>query len=409
MRILIVSQYFWPENFRITDLAIALKEKGHEVTVLTGMPNYPAGKLYDGYSWWKSRRETMQDIPIVRVPLFVRRESRSWELALNYVSFVLSACLLAPWLLRKKKFDVIFTFEVSPVTVGIPGILMAKLKKSPMFFWVQDLWPETLEATGAVKSPMILSLVGRMVKSIYRGCDRILVQSQSFIEPVVVVGAEREKVRYFPNWAESLYQPVQLNVDAAERQEVPCNGFIVMFAGNLGVAQSLESIIAAAQLLKNENIHWVFLGDGRRRVWLQNTATEQTLDKVHILGSRPMETMPAYFSLADAMLVTLKDDPVMATTIPGKVQSYLACAKPIIGGLNGAGATVIDESGAGYSVASGDVQALADAVLKMSRLDAFERDNMGKAARRYYEQNFDRDTLVKKLESWMSDSCGINQ
>jgi len=406
LRILIVTQYFWPENFRITDLAIGLKDKGHDVTVLTGMPNYPTGKIYAGYSWWKNRREDMQGIPILRVPLFLRRESRSWQLALNYFSFVVSACVLAPWLLRKQAFDVIFCYEPSPVTVAIPAILMARIKRAPMFFWVQDLWPETLAATGAIKSQRILSTVEKMVKYIYQGCDSILLQSRGFVEPAIAVGAEREKVRYFPNWAESLYQPIALEGAAPERSEIPDNGFVVMFAGNLGVAQSLDTIIAAAETLKNEKIHWVFLGDGRRRVWLQDEVAAKGLqDKVHILGGRPMETMPAYFSLASAMLVTLRDDPVMATTIPGKVQSYLACGKPVIGALNGEGNKVIHESGAGYCVDAGDVQGLASAVRNMSLLSEAERDEMGKSARHYYKQNFDRDMLIGQLEEWMEDSC----
>lgn len=401
MRILIVTQYFWPENFRITDLANALKEKGHDVTVLTAMPNYPAGDLYEGYSWWQKRRDSMHDIPVFRVPLFVRRESKSWQLVLNYLSFVLMACLLGPWMLRGKQFDVVFTYGPSPVTVAIPGILMARLKKARMFFWVQDLWPEALTATGAIKSPTILSAVRHVVKKIYHGCDYILVQSKSFVESVVAIGAQREKVRYFPNWAESLYQPVCLALDAAEREKVPSDGFVVMFAGNLGMAQSLDTIIGAAEKLKDENIYWVFLGDGRRRVWLQNIVAELQLDKVCLLGSHPIETMPAYFSLADAMLVTLNDDPVMATTIPGKVQSYMACGKPIIGALNGAGAEVIVESLSGYCVEPGDIDGLSKAVLDMSRLDDGKRCEMGKFARDYYQQNFNRDELVSQLEVWM--------
>lgn len=409
MRILIVTQYFWPENFRITDLASALKDKGHDVVVLTGMPNYPSGKLYEGYSWWKKRREEVEGISVIRVPLFVRRESKSWQLAVNFLSFVISACLFAPWFLRKKHFDVVFSYGPSPVTVAIPAILMAKLKKAPLFFWVQDLWPEAISATGAITSPTIISAVRRTVKNIYRQCDFILVQSKSFIESVIAVGPEREKVRYFPNWAESLYKPVQLEVNAPERQEVPSSGFVVMFAGNLGVAQSLDTIVAAAEKLKEENVHWVFLGDGRRRGWLEDLVAKKQLDKVHILGSRPIETMPAYFSLADAMLVTLKDDPVMATTIPGKVQSYLACGRPVIGALNGAGAEVIGESSAGYSVRSNDIEGLVQAVLKMSCLSDNERDEMGEAARHYYENNFDRGILVHQLEMWMEESCGVSK
>ncbi len=404
MRILIVSQYFWPENFRITDLALALKDQGHEVTVLTGMPNYPTGKVYEGYTWWSKRRETMGGIPIVRVPLFARRESRSWQLAMNYLSFVLSACLFGSWMLRKKKFDVVFTFEVSPVTVGIPAILMAKLKNAKHFFWVQDLWPETLSATGAVQSPRVLKAVSKLVHWIYKHSDYILLQSKGFEKPAITSGASLEKIRYFPNWAESLYQPISISEKAKERQEVPNDGFVAMFAGNLGSAQSLETIVGAAEMLQHENIYWVFLGDGRRREWLEKEVLEKQLSRVIVLGARHVESMPAYFSLADTMLVTLRDDPVMATTIPGKVQSYLACAKPVVGALNGSGMKVIQGSGAGYCVSSGNTQGFADAISKMSRMERGELEDMGKRAQAYYISNFDREHLVAQLEDWMKES-----
>ncbi len=401
MRILIISQYFWPENFRINDLVFALKDRGHEVTVLTGMPNYPAGKIYKGYSFRKKRRDNVHGISVIRVPIFARRSGRSWQLAVNYLSFVVTSCLLGAWMLRDKSFDIIFTYQLSPATVGVTGILMKNLKKAPMLFWVQDLWPESLSATGAIKSSSILSAVSCMVKKIYQGSDRILVQSKGFIEPAVAIGAERNKIAYLPNWAESLYQTVQLSSDALECSDVPSDGFIVMFAGNLGAAQSLETIVEAAELSKDESIQWVFLGDGRRREWLENRVEERTLNKVHILGSRPIESMPAYFSLADVMLVTLRDDPVMATTIPGKIQSYLACAKPIVGALNGEGAKVIEESGAGISVPSGDAFSLAKAVKEMSCLSDKERKVMGQLALTYYKENFDREKLVSQLEEWM--------
>lgn len=404
MNILIVSQYFWPESFRINDLAVALKERGHEVTVLTGMPNYPAGKVYEGYTWWAKRRDDMAGIPIVRVPLFARRESKSWQLALNYLSFAISGCVFGAWMLRKQTFDVVFTFEVSPVTVGIPANFIAKQKSAKHFFWVQDLWPETLSATGAIKSPKALAMVGHMVRWIYKHCDYILVQSKGFEKPAIAAGAAVEKVRYFPNWAESLYRPVTLPQEAAERGEIPSSGFVAMFAGNLGSAQSLETIIGAAVRLKEHDIHWVFLGDGRRRKWLEDEVKDKALDKVHVLGRREMESMPAYFSLADAMLVTLRDDPVMATTIPGKVQSYLACGRPIVGALNGSGQAVIQESGAGYCVASRDVEGFAESVLKMSELDPRQRETMGKKASEYYLENFDREYLIAQLESWMLES-----
>ena len=409
MRILIVSQYFWPENFRINDLALALKEEGHNVTVLAGMPNYPLGKVYKGYRWWNKRRDMMQGIPIVRVPLFARRQSKSWHLLINYLSFALSGCFFGPWLLRKQNFDVVFTYGVSPVTVAIPAILISRVKNASMLFWVQDLWPEALSATGEIKSKKLLSIVGYVVKKIYHSCDLILVQSEGFFKPAVKVGAESQKVIYFPNWAETLYQPIVLKSSAKERTEVPCTGFVVMFAGNLGEGQSLDTILKAAKILKGRDIHWVIFGDGRRRNWLDDEVESNQLHNVHVLGSRPMETMPGYFSLADAMLVTLKDDPVMATTIPGKVQTYLACGRPIIGALNGSGADVISESGAGYSVPSEDYEGLASSVLKMSKVSDADRQKMGECALSYYKDNFDRDVLVNQLNDWMHQISSIEK
>lgn len=407
MRILIVSQYFWPENFRINDLALALKEKGHTVTVLTGMPNYPAGRVYNGYRWWSKRQDVMQGVPIFRVPLFVRRKSKSWHLLLNYLSFMFSACILGPRLLWKQKFDIVFIAQYSPVTVAIPAILISYLKSAGIVMWVQDLWPESLSTAGVIKSEKILSIVGYVVKKIYHNCDRILVQSEGFIEPVVKIGAEREKVRYLPNWAEALYHPMVLESSAKEHTEVPSTGFVVMFAGNLGVAQSLGTIVKAAEILKDKNIHWVLLGDGRQRSWLDAEVQSKHLNNVHALGSRPLESMPRYFSLADAMLLTLKDNPAMAATIPGKLQSYLACGRPIIGALNGSGADIISNSRVGYCVPSGDYQGLADSVLKMSELSAAELQEMSECAISYYRNNFDRDMLVNQLGGHMHEVLGI--
>ena len=401
MRILIVSQYFWPENFRINDLTLALRERGHEVTVLTGVPNYPAGRLFEGYRWWRNRHDNLEGIPVYRVPLFLRRKGRGWQLALNFLSFAFYGCLLGPWLLRRQAFDAIFVYEPSPVTVGIPAILLRRLKKAPMVFWIQDLWPDTLFATGAIRSPSVLAIIGRLVKWIYRNCDMILVQSKGFIEPANKAGAARERIVYFPNWSEDLYRPLRLPPDAPERDEVPGEGFVVMFAGNLGVAQSLETILNAAEILRQESVFWVFLGDGRQYPWMQEQIATRGLDRVRLLGRRPLEAMPAYFSLADALLVTLRPDPVMMATIPGKVQSYMACARPILGALDGEGARVIRESGAGLTVASGDAQGLATAVLHMKGMSQAERQGMGDAAAAYYHRNFDRERLLDQLEGWL--------
>lgn len=402
MKVLIVSQYFWPEQFRINDLSQELKKRGHQVSVLTGMPNYPEGRLFHGYSWWKKRRDDYHGVPVFRVPLFLRRQGRGWQLALNYLSFVVFGCLLAPWYFRKCDFDIIFVYEPSPFTVGIPAILMRYLKRAPMLFWVQDLWPESLSATGAVRSPSILKGVGEMVRAIYKRCDRVLVQSKGFIEPAVAAGAPPQRTIYFPNWAEDFYQPLSLGEEAPERGELP-SGFRVMFAGNMGEAQSLETIVATAGRLNDlPDLHWVMIGDGRRRQWLEDEVKIQGLsDHFHFPGRKPAEVMPRYFSLADALLVTLRDEPAFARTIPSKVQSYLACGRPVVAALNGEGAEVVERSGGGLAVAAGDAEGLAAVIRRLYAMTPEQRQVMGSAGRTFFENEFAAARLISQLETWM--------
>ncbi len=404
MKVLIITQYFWPESFRINDLALSLKERGYEVFVLTGLPNYPSGRLFDGYSWNSCGRSTHKGVTVFRVPLLVRRQGKSWQLALNYLSFVFFSCFYGPFLCRGK-YDIIFIFEPSPFTVGIPGVLFRRLKKAPLLFWVQDLWPESLVATGSVRSPLILSLVSKMVRFIYKRCDRVLIQSQGFEGPAVKAGAESSRIRYFPNWAEDLYQPVQRDETVLEAGGLP-QGFCIMFAGNLGAAQSLETIVLAADKIRHHGkIHWIIIGDGRNKDWLIQKIKEYQLEKaIHIIGQQPVETMPVYFSLADVLLVTLRKDMIFELTIPSKIQSYLASGKPVIGALDGEGARIIKASGAGYAVPAEDADALAKSVLKMFNDTYSNRNEMGNNGRQYYEQYFSKEHLLGKLEDIMKEA-----
>ena len=401
MRVLIVSQYFWPESFLVNDLVRGLSERGHRVTVLTGKPNYPRGSFFPGYGFLRPVHDRYQDVEVHRVPLLPRGKGGSVRLSLNYLSFAIFASVLGP-LLCRDRYDLILVYEPSPITVGFPAIVLKRLKRLPIMFWVQDLWPETLSAVGAVHSKRLLGWVERMVHYIYRRCDRVLVTSKMF-EPRVKEGGAR-RVYYWPQWAESFYQPVEVDENSPEQSEMP-PGFRVMFAGNIGVAQSFDTILAAAgKLWEHKEIQWVIIGDGRMRHSVEETVKKWGLESsVHLLGSRPAEAMPRYYSLADALLVTLRKDPIFSLTVPGKVQAYLACEKPIVAALDGEGARVIEESGAGLVVPAEDADALAAAVPRMYRTTPEERTEMGRRGRAYFEEHFEREKLLDRLEGWMEE------
>lgn len=403
MKVLIVTQYFWPENFRINDLAEGLVERGHEVTVLTGIPNYPEGQFTPGYGWLKKTREVYKGVRILRVPLLPRGNGSGLRLALNFFSFALSACVLSPIICRGK-YDLIFVFEPSPITVGLPALVLKKVKSIPILFWVQDLWPESLAATGAVRSPQILRWVENLVRFIYQGCDKILVTSRGYFTPILALGIDKNKLLYFPQSVEELYKPVAVDSGAAEVSLLP-EGFRILFAGNIGAAQSFETILDAAErLAAHSEIQWVIVGDGRMRAWVEAEVQRRNLmGTVHLLGRHPVESMPRFFALADALLVTLKKEPIFALTIPGKVQSYLACGKPIIAALDGEGSNLVREALAGLACPAEDAEALATAVLAMYQMPIAQRQEMGQSGHRYYLENFNREMLISKLEAWMDE------
>lgn len=398
MHILVVSQYFWPENFRVNDLVSGLIERGHTVKVLTGIPNYPEGRFFAGYGIFRNTSQKYHGAKIVRVPLVPRGKGGAGRLVLNYISFAFFSCILAPFLCYEK-FDLIFVFQLSPVTVGLPALLLKKLKKVPILLWVLDLWPESLSATGAVRSTRILGVVDRLVRFIYHGCDKIVVSSKGFIPSIVSKGVGLDNLGYLPNWYEPEYTTKQ------PEQDVLPHGFRIMFAGNIGSAQDFNTIIATAEKLKGySEIHWVILGDGRKSEWVLEQVTLRGLaNTFHLMGRYPPEAMAGFFSQADVMLVTLKRDPIFSLTVPGKIQSYMACGRPIVAALDGEGGHLVVESGAGLSVPAENPDALAEAVLTMYRMSKEERDAMGISGKEYCEANFDREMLIDRVEGWMRD------
>jgi colanic acid biosynthesis glycosyl transferase WcaI len=397
VRLLVLSQYFWPENFRINDVVEGLVERGHQVTVYTGMPNYPSGRFFPGYGFFYPKKESYRGAEVRRVPLIPRGQGGGLRLALNYLSHALFATFFA-WR-AAGRFDAILVYEPSPVTIGIPARFLRWLKGAPLVFWVQDLWPESLAATGAVKSPFLLSAVDRLVKWIYRGCDRVLVQSEAFRPSIEAHGVASAKIGYLPNSAESFYKTMERNGDDAEAREMPA-GFRVLYAGNIGAAQDFPTILAAAERLKDEaRIQWIVLGDGRMREWVAAEIARRGLKNVHLLGSKPPETMPRYFAHADVLLATLRREPIFAYTIPSKIQTYIACGKPVVAALDGEGGRIIREARAGWAVPSEDPEALAGAVMAASRTSAAELGAMGQRAEACFRSQFEREKLLVQLES----------
>jgi len=397
MRILIVSQYFWPENFRINDLAVELINRNHDVTVLTGLPNYPSGTIYNNFLADPDRYSNFNGAKVLRVPMLPRGKGKA-QLILNYLSFAISASVFGIWKLRRKNFDVIFTFQTSPITVGIPAVILRFFKQAPLVFWVLDLWPESIKAAGGVHSKWIISLVGRLVSFIYKHCDLILVQSKSFIPEVFKYSLNKNNIKYFPIWLDN---PISnRKVVFAKEIKKKSNSFNVMFAGNLGEAQDFPAILNAIEILKsNTRIRWLIVGDGRMKSWITKEISKRNLQKnIFLLGSYPVSRMPSFYKHADALLVSLKDEFIFSLTIPGKIQSYLASGKPILGMLNGSGAEIIRDAEAGFTCPAGESDNLAKIVLKMCSLSNKERLELGKNGIVFGESEFNRDVLIDKLE-----------
>jgi colanic acid biosynthesis glycosyl transferase WcaI len=398
VRILVVSQYFWPENFRVNDLVSELGARGHQVTVLTGYPNYPSGEIFPEFRNNPGDYSGYGVAEIVRVPL-APRGSGGFRLLLNYLSFALSASLLGAWRLREQAFDVIFVFQASPVTVGLPAVLLRSLKRVPVVLWVLDLWPETLEALGVVRSPAVLKLVGQLVSFIYNRCDLVLAQSKSFIPQIRKYCARGKRVEYFPSWSDLHFD--FSSVEPATEVPAAEGVFSVMFAGNMGDAQDFPAILDAAEIVKEEqNIRWLIVGDGRMTEWVKAEVERRGLGKSFLLlGRYPVERMPSFYKHADALLMSLQDKPIFAMTIPGKLQSYLAAGIPVLAMLNGEGSEIVRRCGAGLACAAGDGQALAAAVLELASRQPHELTEMGARGAALGRAEFDRATLLSRLLS----------
>ena len=391
---MVFSQYFWPENFLINDLSKGLVDNGHKVEVLTGKPNYPHGIKFKGYERFGFLSETNETICIHRIPLLARGAGKL-RLALNYMSFIISALLFSPFVLRGRKFDVIFVYALSPILQVIPAIILGRIKRIPVVVSVQDLWPDSLLASGYIRNKLLLKLIKYIVGLIYSNVDLLLVQSEAFLEPVRSM-ARGTTVKYYPN---SVGRSFALPAQVFEDDMAGLNdGFSVMFAGNIGSAQATDVIIEAAEHLKGyKDIHFLIIGDGSRRDWLLKERSIRELSNFHLPGRYPVSTMPGLMGKASVLLVTLTDYEAFAATIPSKIQTYMAAGRPILACLNGEGARIVVEADAGIAVPAENAKALAAGILKIYEMSEDERAILGANGSSYFKEHFDHEKLVSDL------------
>ena len=394
--ILVISQYFYPETFRINDMCQEWVKRGYKVTVITGIPNYPMGKFFDGYGYTKKRKEIWNGINIVRIPLIPRGKT-SIGMVANYLSFVASGYIVN--IFTDVKADYVFTFEVSPMSQALIGCWYAKKHHVPHYLYVQDLWPENVITVTGISNPVIIKPINKMVDYIYANSDQIFTTSPSFAETICsrLVKVNQKKVHYWPQYAEEFYHPCERKMI----KEIPDDdSFKVIFTGNIGTAQGLEILPKAAELLKEENIKFVIVGDGRYLKEFNNEIKQRKVQKKFIMIPRqPAERIPELLCACDAAFLSFQNDPLWKKTIPAKLQSYMACGMPIIASAEGETERVIKKANCGVCCKIGDVDGLSDCIRKLADQDI---SKMADNSRRYFEKYFSKQNLMDEMDTFFN-------
>lgn len=397
MKILIVTQYFYPENFRINDLAIELKKRGHEVSVFTGKPNYPKGEYFEGYSFKGEEDELWQGIPIYRCPLQSRKKG-NFNLIRNYISFVFNG-MRDIKRLYKKDFDIVYVYEVSPVTVALPAIRIKKRKHIPLIMNVQDLWPDNIMAITGIKNFFIIKILNLLVNYIYNKCDLILCASPSFVDKVKHHVHEESLVKYWPQ-----FSTVEKKETSHEHMLFDHNKFNITFTGNIGEAQGIDLAIHAAYQLRNTKLHWNFIGDGRSKNKLEELTNKLGLKNcITFLGYVDESEIPKYLAESNAALLILKPNPVFDMTIPAKLQTYLACGVPIVGCVTGESKQVIETAQCGITSNKINVDELSNICRKFLELDTHQLKQFEQNALKFSNQYFNKESLINELEKYMEE------
>lgn len=394
MKIILVCQYFYPEQFRVNDICFELVREGHEVTVLTGLPNYPSGVVDKKYKFFKNRNETINGVKVKRSWL-LGRGKKTKKLALNYISFAISSTIKAFFI--KKDFDVILVYQLSPITMALPGILLKKLTKKTLILYCHDLWPDSIASAGISSNSSIYKMLLKLSKWIYKKADEIFVSSKLFEEYFNKTLGITNNITHLPVYAENLFE----NINSKRNYDDTIN---LVFAGNIGEMQSVETIIYAANDLKmEENIKFHIIGDGSSRKKCEELAYALKLNNVIFYGQYPITEMPKFYEMADAFLITLKANKVISYTLPNKVQSYMAAGKPIIAAIDGETAVVINESNCGLCASAENYKELANNIRKfVSEKD--KQSMYGINARQYYDNNFSKKMYLERLNNLLKKS-----
>ena len=393
-RILIYTNHYYPEQFKINDLVNWISKDDFEVRVITGLPNYPEGKIYKGYGPLSNflSRSKNKKLKVNRLLLIPRMNGTYALLILNYISFFISCFIFTIYLaIFKKKYDIIFVHHTSPFLISFHPIIYGLFHKTKKIIWELDLWPDTLKGMGLIKSDTLFKLIEKIIMITYSFYDLIMVGSKSFEK--IIRKRFNKKIIYFPNWAENdIENPKKSPVDLS----LPKNSFRIMYTGNIGTVQNFDKLTKTINNLKNENIHWIFIGAGRYVSDLKKIVKQNALiDNVTFISNVNNQQIPGYSNYADCMYLSLKDSDIFKKTVPAKLQTYMALGKPILAVLSGEGASVIKQANCGYVNENNNFSEFSQIVLKMSKLSEEDLNKMGNNSLNYYNRNF-KSSLRKK-------------
>jgi glycosyltransferase involved in cell wall biosynthesis len=399
-KILVYTNHYFPENFKINDIVNHFDYQEYSVKVITGIPNYPTGKIFQNYGYFKKTNEIKGNVKIRRLPLITRGKGSSFRLFLNYLSYFFSVLFYTLYLiLFNRKYDLIFVHHTSPIFIAIsPCLYKAFNKQVKMILWDLDIWPESLEATGAIKNKKVLKSVTKLVEILYNQFDIILVGSNSFVQ-IVKKRVKNIPVVYFPNWAEDIFEGALVN-KLLLKIETQNTNLKIMFAGNIGESQDVYSILKLIDKCKDKHIDWIFVGDGRMKNWLERELNLITiLGKIIFFGAHPIKKMPFFFKQADVMLLSLKNDDIFSKTVPAKLQAYLASAKPVFGMISGESKKIIIDSGAGWCSDSGNIESAYNNICEILKCTYKELSEKGSRGLKYYNKNFSKHSRFSQIDN----------